>query len=148
MAMFNITVVDQVPDDIGYNHVWLVLTKNENNTGLLPLTPNLAGAGKITSWEINGTLPTGLNFSSENGTIWGVPTDLYFEWQYFTIYANNSGGTVISEIAIMVNDQIPTISYNLSQTVLKNDTEMVSICLLYTSPSPRDRTRSRMPSSA
>ena len=25
---------------------------------------------------------------------------------------------------------------------------MVGICLLYTSPSPRDRTRSRMPSSA
>ena len=26
--------------------------------------------------------------------------------------------------------------------------EMVCFCLLYTSPSPRDRTRSRMPSSA
>ena len=26
--------------------------------------------------------------------------------------------------------------------------EMVQSCLLYTSPSPRDRTRSRMPSSA
>ena len=26
--------------------------------------------------------------------------------------------------------------------------EMISYCLLYTSPSPRDRTRSRMPSSA
>ena len=26
--------------------------------------------------------------------------------------------------------------------------EMMRICLLYTSPSPRDRTRSRMPSSA
>ena len=26
--------------------------------------------------------------------------------------------------------------------------ELVNICLLYTSPSPRDRTRSRMPSSA
>jgi len=28
------------------------------------------------------------------------------------------------------------------------DDEQVDICLLYTSPSPRDRTRSRMPSSA
>ena len=27
-------------------------------------------------------------------------------------------------------------------------TEEVEVCLLYTSPSPRDRTRSRMPSSA
>ena len=30
----------------------------------------------------------------------------------------------------------------------KEDFDMVEICLLYTSPSPRDRTRSRMPSSA
>ena len=29
-----------------------------------------------------------------------------------------------------------------------SDTEVVMACLLYTSPSPRDRTRSRMPSSA
>ena len=29
-----------------------------------------------------------------------------------------------------------------------NDFEADKICLLYTSPSPRDRTRSRMPSSA
>ena len=28
------------------------------------------------------------------------------------------------------------------------DSELVKACLLYTSPSPRDRTRSRMPSSA
>ena len=31
---------------------------------------------------------------------------------------------------------------------LLNQTIYVSACLLYTSPSPRDRTRSRMPSSA
>ena len=29
-----------------------------------------------------------------------------------------------------------------------DETELTSFCLLYTSPSPRDRTRSRMPSSA
>ena len=127
MAMFNVTVVDQVPTDIGYSHEWLVLTRNENNSGILPLTPNLVGPGAITSWEINGTLPTGLNFSSENGTIWGIPTELYHDWQNITIYANNTGGSVVSNIAIMVNDQIPTISYNLSQVVFKNDTEMDSI---------------------
>ena len=31
---------------------------------------------------------------------------------------------------------------------MKNDTDLLNSCLLYTSPSPRDRTRSRMPSSA
>ena len=30
----------------------------------------------------------------------------------------------------------------------ENKDEVIEICLLYTSPSPRDRTRSRMPSSA
>ena len=29
-----------------------------------------------------------------------------------------------------------------------DDRRVLAICLLYTSPSPRDRTRSRMPSSA
>ena len=32
--------------------------------------------------------------------------------------------------------------------VISPTVEMLLICLLYTSPSPRDRTRSRMPSSA
>ena len=31
---------------------------------------------------------------------------------------------------------------------LREQTKLTSYCLLYTSPSPRDRTRSRMPSSA
>ena len=36
----------------------------------------------------------------------------------------------------------------LAQIFKKNGYKTASICLLYTSPSPRDRTRSRMPSSA
>ena len=33
--------------------------------------------GTITSWEINATLPSGLNFGTSNGTIWGTPTVLW-----------------------------------------------------------------------
>ena len=33
-------------------------------------------------------------------------------------------------------------------TILDSDQTKLLLCLLYTSPSPRDRTRSRMPSSA
>ena len=33
-------------------------------------------------------------------------------------------------------------------TLAREDARAVWLCLLYTSPSPRDRTRSRMPSSA
>ena len=42
--------------------------------------------------------------------------------------------------------QILTVAEQRAKVMGK--TEVVSICLLYTSPSPRDRTRSRMPSSA
>ena len=37
---------------------------------------------------------------------------------------------------------------NKSSSVIRCFADLVSRCLLYTSPSPRDRTRSRMPSSA
>ena len=38
--------------------------------------------------------------------------------------------------------------FNLVRHALKEREVMLRACLLYTSPSPRDRTRSRMPSSA
>ena len=37
---------------------------------------------------------------------------------------------------------------NLEKAGVDNAKALISTCLLYTSPSPRDRTRSRMPSSA
>ena len=39
-------------------------------------------------------------------------------------------------------------SENLIKWAVQSENERVIACLLYTSPSPRDRTRSRMPSSA
>ena len=41
-----------------------------------------------------------------------------------------------------------TIIENLKQSLVRNDVISFNICLLYTSPSPRDRQKSRMPSSA
>ena len=37
---------------------------------------------------------------------------------------------------------------SLIEMTMNNEIQMSYLCLLYTSPSPRDRTRSRMPSSA
>ena len=56
----------------------------------------------------------------------------------FSIRINWEDAPINSELVINLND------YNKS--VLK--TQRNTNCLLYTSPSPRDRTRSRMPSSA
>ena len=53
-----------------------------------------------------------------------------------------------------VGDHDENISYNKKQTIVGDSTAeeirniSMMICLLYTSPSPRDRTRSRMPSYA
>ena len=41
-----------------------------------------------------------------------------------------------------------TLSFNLSKSRTADFIDITYTCLLYTSPSPRDRTRSRMPSSA
>ena len=50
-------------------------------------------------------------------------------------------------------DLFPTMffipKYNTDETMMKRTTyALYNICLLYTSPSPRDRQKSRMPSSA
>ena len=45
--------------------------------------------------------------------------------------------------------KIPVIiDHKTNQTVFESGAILIYFCLLYTSPSPRDRTRSRMPSSA
>ena len=45
------------------------------------------------------------------------------------------------------NDQILTL-LTIEELMVLNTHRLLKPCLLYTSPSPRDRTRSRMPSSA
>ena len=42
-----------------------------------------------------------------------------------------------------------TVEHAFGETTIESKPERIAtVCLLYTSPSPRDRTRSRMPSSA
>ena len=80
----------------------------------------------------------------------------------------NMAGKIYVGQSILAGDEGKSVSGNLSElntgpldqryayTVLVNEfkgpedalEELAEICLLYTSPSPRDRTRSRMPSSA
>ena len=52
-------------------------------------------------------------------------------------------------IAIKDKDEARKNTINaLKNLKINNDVELVVSCLLYTSPSPRDRLKSRMPSSA
>ena len=84
--------------------------------------PQLSGPGEIITWEIDATLPNGLNFGSNNGTFWGIPTELWSTTQY-TIWANNSGGSTSASLNVTVVDQIPILSYSSYDVELRNNTQ-------------------------
>ena len=69
----------------------------------------------------------------------GVLSGMAFKNQSFVIIDIGGGSTEL--ILADKKDAIALTSSRIGAVRLKN-------CLLYTSPSPRDRTRSRMPSSA
>ena len=64
------------------------------------------------------------------------------------LYINSPGGVVTAGLSIY--DTMQFIKPDVSTICVGQAASMgaVLLCLLYTSPSPRDRTRSRMPSSA
>ena len=91
----------------------------------------------------------------DSATLGGADLSLFSEFGDFVSYELTPKDKVIERLknadVAMVNKVI------LDENVLKNTnlkliletaTGLNNICLLYTSPSPRDRTRSRMPSSA
>ena len=64
--------------------------------------------------------------------------------------ANTSEVDQVDLVTRLVNDSKIDSSYSKEQEFIEPGAQIVrfQFCLLYTSPSPRDRTRSRMPSSA
>ena len=84
------------------------------------------------------------NFTGSNGTlvVWKDGAGLWTDGRYFIQAEAELEGTTV-ELFRMLQEGVPTIEEFLEQNMQQGQT-----CLLYTSPSPRDRTRSRMPSSA
>ena len=70
----------------------------------------------------------------------------------FTLYTSNSAEGRLYEQTQLEEFQVSSFKCKAGETdgrVLKSSYfKLYTFCLLYTSPSPRDRTRSRMPSSA
>ena len=56
--------------------------------------------------------------------------------------------TLKKELEVIENTKIVNIDVDKSICDIDISVRLFNVCLLYTSPSPRDRTRSRMPSSA
>ena len=125
MAYLNITVVDEVPT-LSYSPSTLVLTKG-NQSSDLPLNATLTGSGTISSWEINATLPAGLNFGTSNGTIWGIPTVLQTTATSYTIWANNSGGSSVAYLNITIVEEVANITYNPSNVTIVRGYTMANI---------------------
>ena len=60
--------------------------------------------------------------------------------------SSDQGGMDIEEVANNTPEKIVTTKVDINDVISEKD--CLEICLLYTSPSPRDRQKSRMPSSA
>ena len=81
----------------GYN---LLSINYQTNTG-----------GNVTTWAINGSLPSGVTFNTQTGVLSGTPTELWPQTSYM-VWANNSGGSSVAYLNITVVDELPTIAYS------------------------------------
>ena len=110
--------------------------------------PVLVGAGAENTWDVVRFSREAEDLGADGVLIippfYSTPTDEEVYRHYNTI------GESIS-IPVMLYNNPATSNINMQPALVAHLSEIDNvsyICLLYTSPSPRDRTRSRMPSSA
>ena len=84
--------------------------------------------GMPSSWTISQPLPSGLNFGTNNGTIWGTPTVLINPTQY-NITATNVNGSSTTSINITINDVVPMLSYSPENLTLIKGLESIDLPL-------------------
>ncbi|MDC0256227.1 M60 family metallopeptidase, partial [Candidatus Poseidoniales archaeon] len=94
---FRIRITSLAPDLISWAQTEYALASNES--AFIAVTNN---GPAIDSWEIEPALPDGLVIIA-NGSIEGTPTH-NIDWTEFTIWANNTGGSVGLNIWIVVHD--------------------------------------------
>ncbi|MGB2485527.1 MAG: LamG-like jellyroll fold domain-containing protein, partial [Poseidonia sp.] len=120
-AQVNITINDEAPNSLSYSPENMTLTKG---TMMTPNLPSVSG-GAITSWEISPSLPSGLTWGTSDGKISGTPTVLQTTATAYTVWANNSGGSVSVQVNITINDQVPNaLGYTPENMTLEKGTMM------------------------
>ncbi len=82
-----------------------------NNSAMQPFTGQTSGDAAVL-WNVTPDLPTGLNFGTSNGTLWGTPTNVsgpvvYTITAYTASGANDSATLTITISADFDNDGIP-----------------------------------------
>ena len=92
-----------------------ISTINSVNTG-----------GEVTTWDLETSLPSGLNLGATNGSIWGTP-DALSSTATYTIWANNSAGSASTTITLTVNDIPPSISYSVPYLKLLKGSAMTAL---------------------
>ncbi len=89
-----------------------------------PLT--VANGEITTSYSLTGTLPSGMNFESSNGTIWGTPTAAMSTTSY-TVTANNSAGTYSTSFSLTSQHAAPyDLAYAPENMTLEKGTAMTT----------------------
>ena len=77
-----------------------------------------------------------------------VPFAVYAPNAQYTVFSvQNTESATTANITMKYYNRAGGLDATITDTIPPNGQKMYD-CLLYTSPSPRDRTRSRMPSSA
>ena len=95
--------------------------------------------GNVTTWAINGTLPSGVTFNTQTGVLSGTPTELWPQTSYM-VWANNSGGSSVAYINITVVDELPTLSYTPNTLVLTKGNQSSDLPLNATLTGPGEIT--------
>ena len=122
----------------------LVLTKDDGQTtttagGAIVYAINYSNVGNVgaTGVVVTETLPAGTSFDAANSSAGWVETSPGSGIYELTVGSLAAGGTGTVDFAVVVDDPVAA-----------GLDDIVNSCLLYTSPSPRDKRQSRMPSSA
>ena len=105
-------------------------------------------ASEPTNNQVTVTIPGGgggsaLTVSDNDSSVTDV-SEINFEDAYFTVTTGDTATTATVAISDVVADGASGLMTGADKGILDN----LNTCLLYTSPSPRDRQKSRMPSSA
>ena len=102
------------------------------------LVGSAAGAGLVIGYSV---LPNAVDSASK-----AIAAGNWDHQQYLTMDTDGKAYVYVTKCEI--GQHVGTALAQAVAEELEINWDDVNVCLLYTSPSPRDRTRSRMPSSA